>query len=150
MTRRKSYVLPCALFAVLAISGSAVAQGSGGTPILASTTVLKDRGNVIWDMAFLPDGAMFFTERCGGLSVRLASGSVVPLLGIKDSKGYPQTASDLFCSGQAGMAGHLWIGQGAEIGAQASFQIWLQVLKCLGALLSKKKTSSDRLPRSKR
>jgi hypothetical protein len=105
MTRRISYVLPCALLASLAMSGSAVAQSAGGTPNLTSTPVLKDRDNVIWDMAFLPDGAMFFTERCGGLSVRLQSGTVIPLLGIKDSKGYPQTASDLFCSGQAGMAG---------------------------------------------
>src|SRR5688500_13133166 len=105
MTRRTSYVLPCALLASLALSGPALAQGPGGTPNLVSTTVLKDRDNVIWDMAFLPDGAMFFTERCGGLSVRLQSGTVVPLLGIKDSKGYPQTASDLFCSGQAGVAG---------------------------------------------
>ncbi len=105
MTRRTSYVLPCALLASLALSGPALAQGSGGTPNLVSTTVLKDRDNVIWDIAFLPDGAMFFTERCGGLSVRLQSGTVVPLLGIKDSKGYPQTASDLFCSGQAGVAG---------------------------------------------
>lgn len=103
MMRRKSYVLPCVLFALLALPGSAVAQSSGGTPSVTSTTVLKDRDNVIWDMAFLPDGAMFFTERCGGLSVRLPSGSVIPLLGIKDSKGYPQTASDLFCSGR-GMA----------------------------------------------
>ena len=29
-----------------------------------------------WDMAFLPDGTMFFTEKCGGLSVRTSSGSV--------------------------------------------------------------------------
>ena len=27
-----------------------------------------------WDMAFLPDGTMFFTEKCRGLSVRLPSG----------------------------------------------------------------------------
>lgn len=72
---------------------------------MTSTTVLKDRDNVVWDLAFLPDGTMFFTERCGGLSVRQPSGTVIPLLGIKDSKGFPQVASDLFCSGQAGMAG---------------------------------------------
>jgi aldose sugar dehydrogenase len=105
MTRRTSYVLSCALLASLPLSGSAVAQSSGGTPNLTNTTVLTDRDNVIWDMAFLPDGAMFFTEKCSGLSVRLQSGTVIPLLGIKESKGYPQTASDLFCSGQAGMSG---------------------------------------------
>lgn len=105
MTRRTSYVLSSAVLASLALSGSGGAQSSGGTPNLTSTTVLTDRDNVIWDMAFLPDGAMFFTERCSGLSVRLPSGTVIPLLGIKDSKGYRQTASDLFCSGQAGMNG---------------------------------------------
>ena len=61
--------------------------------------------DLTWDMAFLPDGTMFFTEKCRGLSVRLPSGTINALLGIKDSKGYPDTASDLFCSGQAGMAG---------------------------------------------
>jgi glucose/arabinose dehydrogenase len=103
--KRTNSLLPYALLASLAISGSAVAQTAGGVPNLTSTTVLKDRDNVIWDLAFLPDGTMFFTERCGGLSVRQPSGTVIPLLGIKDSKGFPQTASDLFCGGQAGMAG---------------------------------------------
>ena len=56
-------------------------------------------------MAFLPDGTMFFTEKCRGLSVRLASGTINALLGIKDSKGYADTSADLFCSGQAGMSG---------------------------------------------
>lgn len=105
MTRPISYVVRSALLASLAVTGAAVAQTASGPPILTSTAVLKDRDNVIWDMAFLPEGAMFFTERCGGLSVRLPSGTITPLLGIKDSKGYPQTASDLFCGGQAGMAG---------------------------------------------
>jgi len=35
-----------------------------------------------WDMAFLPDGTMFFTEKCGGLSVRTSSGGVNKLLGL--------------------------------------------------------------------
>ena len=61
--------------------------------------------DLTWDMALLPDGTMFFTEKCRGLSVRLPSGTINALLGIKDSKGYPDTAPDLFCSGQAGMAG---------------------------------------------
>ncbi len=59
----------------------------------------------VWDMAFLPDGTMFFTEKCRGLSVRLPTGNINALLGMKDSKGYADTANDLFCSGQAGMAG---------------------------------------------
>lgn len=58
-----------------------------------------------WDMAFLPDGTMFFTEKCKGLSVRLPSGDVKPLYGMKGSSGYPGTGDDLFCEGQAGMQG---------------------------------------------
>ena len=73
-------------------------------PNLTNTTVLSGR-ELIWDMAFLPDGTMFFTEKCRGLSVRLPSGTVNGLLGMKDSKGYAETANDLFCSGQAGMSG---------------------------------------------
>ena len=56
-------------------------------------------------MAFLPDGTMFFTEKCHGLSVRQSGGTVVKLLGMKDAKGYASSAGDLFCEGQAGMAG---------------------------------------------
>jgi glucose/arabinose dehydrogenase len=53
-------------------------------------------------MAFTPDGAMLFTERCRGLSVRLADGTVRPLFGIP---GYAVVAADLFCEGQSGMHG---------------------------------------------
>ena len=56
-------------------------------------------------MAFLPDGTMFFAEKCKGLSVRQPSGAVVRLVGMKDAQGYATTASDLFCDGQAGMSG---------------------------------------------
>lgn len=58
-----------------------------------------------WDMAFLKDGTMFFTEKCKGLSVRLPNGTVNRLLGVGDSKGYAQTKNDLFCDGQAGVQG---------------------------------------------
>ncbi|MEJ6405156.1 PQQ-dependent sugar dehydrogenase [Yoonia sp. 2307UL14-13] len=58
-----------------------------------------------WDMAFLPDGTMLFTEKCQGLSVRLPDGTVNALLGMTESEGYPETADDLFCEGQAGMNG---------------------------------------------
>jgi hypothetical protein len=40
---------------------------------LTSTAVMTGR-DLTWDMAFLPDGTMFFTEKCGGLSVRLPDG----------------------------------------------------------------------------
>lgn len=58
-----------------------------------------------WDMSFLKDGTMFFTEKCKGLSVRLPSGSVNRLLGVADSSGYSQVRKDLFCDGQAGVQG---------------------------------------------
>ena len=58
-----------------------------------------------WDMAFLKDNTMFFTEKCKGLSVRLPSGSVNRLLGVGGSQGYSQTKNDLFCDGQAGVQG---------------------------------------------
>jgi glucose/arabinose dehydrogenase len=100
MLRRTRKLLPWALIAS-GVSGLAIAQEA---PTLTSTTVMSGR-ELVWDMAFLPDGTMFFTEKCRGLSVRLPSGTVNALLGMKDSKGYADTASDLFCSGQAGMAG---------------------------------------------
>jgi glucose/arabinose dehydrogenase len=85
---------------------SAVTTGAApqGAPALSHATVLSKLDSP-WDMAFLPDGTMFFTEKCNGLSVRQAGGNVVKLLGMKDSKGYPTSAADLFCEGQAGMAG---------------------------------------------
>ncbi|MSQ65322.1 MAG: PQQ-dependent sugar dehydrogenase [Limnohabitans sp.] len=56
-------------------------------------------------MAFLQDGTMFFTEKCGSLTVRLPSGSVNKLLGVGGSTGYSATKNDLFCDGQAGVQG---------------------------------------------
>ncbi len=82
------------------VAGAAVAQA----PSLTASPVLSKLESP-WDMAFLPDGTMFFTEKCKGLSVRQSSGKVVPLPGMKDSKGYATTAGDLFCDGQAGMSG---------------------------------------------
>lgn len=58
-----------------------------------------------WDMAFLDDGTMFYTEKCKGLSVRLPSGDVKALLGIPGTSGYAMMKDDLFCDGQAGVQG---------------------------------------------
>ncbi len=58
-----------------------------------------------WDMAFLPDGTMFYTEKCKGLSVRDPSGNVNALYGINGSSGYAATGDDLFCEGQSGVLG---------------------------------------------
>ena len=105
MKRLLLAALPCVLLA----GAPAVPEKQGsptrsGAPSLSHTVVLTKLDGP-WDMAFLPDGTMFFTEKCLGLSVRLPNGTVVKLLGMKDSKGYAATANDLFCEGQAGMQG---------------------------------------------
>jgi glucose/arabinose dehydrogenase len=90
-----------------ACAGPSAVQMTGSQPIaptLSHSAVLTKLDSP-WDMAFLPNGTMFFTEKCLGLSVRQPNGTVVKLLGMKDSKGYASTANDLFCEGQAGMAG---------------------------------------------
>jgi glucose/arabinose dehydrogenase len=58
-----------------------------------------------WDVAFLPDGTMFYTEKCRGLSVRTAAGDVRHLYGMAGTEGYAAQGADLFCEGQAGMNG---------------------------------------------
>jgi glucose/arabinose dehydrogenase len=88
----------------LAVASPALAQSGMNTTSLRHEVVLDDL-NIPWDMAFLEDGTMFFTEFCEGLSVRTPSGAVNPLLGMSGAEGYPATADDLFCEGQAGMNG---------------------------------------------
>jgi glucose/arabinose dehydrogenase len=87
---------------------SAMAVGAPASaadaPTLGQTTVLSGL-QFPWDMAFLSDGTMFFTEKCRGLSVRLPSGDVNPLMGMNGAEGFPSTEDDLFCEGQAGMMG---------------------------------------------
>lgn len=103
MNRHMSNVVRCALIAgaTMSVLSTAVAQNA---PVLAHTVVVSKLDSP-WDMAFLSDGTMFFTEKCNGLSVRHSNGHVAKLLGMKDSKGYASTANDLFCEGQAGMSG---------------------------------------------
>lgn len=83
---------------------AASAQIGMNTSTLKHTAVLSDLENP-WDMAFLPDGTMFYTEKCKGLSVLLPSGDVKALVGMTGTTGYATTADDLFCEGQAGMMG---------------------------------------------
>ncbi len=78
---------------------------AGGTePTLTRTTFMSGLQNP-WDMAFLPDGTMLFTEKCRGLSARTPSGAIVRLLGMSGSSGYATTAVELVCEGQSGMHG---------------------------------------------
>lgn len=101
-TRMLAPALATALLA--ATSTVAVAQSGMNTTSLSSTVVLDGLENP-WDMAFLDDGTMLFTEKCKGLSVMMPSGDVTPLLGMGGSEGYPAVEEDLFCEGQAGMMG---------------------------------------------
>lgn len=99
MTLRHSWAL---VFAATAIwAGPALAQN---TTSLTHSVVLEDLENP-WDMAFLDDGTMFYTEKCKGLSVLMPSGATTALLGMGGVDGYASNADDLFCEGQAGMMG---------------------------------------------
>lgn len=70
-------------------------------PSLTRTAVLSGLSNP-WDVAIAPDGAMFFTERCRGLSVRQSNGTVTRLFG---TSGSTLVAADLVCDGQSGVHG---------------------------------------------
>ena len=95
-------------FKSVVVSAGVAASALMGTPAAMALTVTADvfqQSENPWDMAFLPDNTMFFTEKCKGLSVRLPSGSVNKLLGAGGSTGFPAVKSDLFCDGQAGVQG---------------------------------------------
>ena len=101
--RSAPWIVPLVVGAAMAAPG-AFAQSGMNTSSLQHEVVLEGLEDP-WDMAFLEDGTMFFTEKCRGLSVRMPSGDVTPLLGMGGAEGYPATADDLFCEGQAGMMG---------------------------------------------
>ena len=100
-TRRSPWsLLPISLTAVIGMVASTLAA--------AQVTVKVEefqKTDSPWDMAFLPNGTMFFTEKCKGLSVRLPSGKVNALLGVGGATGYAAVKADLFCDGQAGVQG---------------------------------------------
>ena len=74
---------------------------STATPTLTRTVVLQGL-NSPWDIAVAADGAMFFTERCRGLSVRQPNGTITRLFG---TSGSTLVAPDLECVGQSGVHG---------------------------------------------
>ncbi len=77
------------------------ANTSAAAPNLTRSVVMAGLQNP-WDIAFTPDGVMLFTEKCRGLSARLADGKIVRLFG---TRGSAVVASDLFCEGQSGVHG---------------------------------------------
>ena len=88
---------------ILALTSPAAtaASPSAETPRLTRTVVLSALQNP-WDIAFTPDGVMLFTEKCRGLSARLADGRTVRLFG---TSGSALVAPDVFCQGQSGVHG---------------------------------------------
>jgi aldose sugar dehydrogenase len=70
-------------------------------PVLTRETVVGSLTSP-WDIAFASDGAMFFTERCRGLTVRRPDGTTTRLFG---TSGSALVASDLHCEGQSGVHG---------------------------------------------
>jgi glucose/arabinose dehydrogenase len=84
--------------------GVPAALASPNATTLTHTVVLSDLESP-WDMAFLDDGTMFYTEKCKGLSVMMPTGETMALLGMTGTEGYASAADDLFCEGQAGMQG---------------------------------------------
>jgi aldose sugar dehydrogenase len=87
------------VFAALLPSATALAQNTPGLKADLIATNLRQP----WDIAFTPDGAMLFTEKCNGLSIRLADGKIQRLVG--NSAEYPLRADDWFCAGQSGVHG---------------------------------------------
>ena len=94
------WAMLCLAFCVHGSRDIAVAAVKSA-PVLSRTVVLSGLGGP-WDMAFAPDGAMLFTEKCRGLSVRKTDGSIRHLFG---SNGAVLPAADFFCKGQSGMLG---------------------------------------------
>jgi glucose/arabinose dehydrogenase len=105
MTDIRCYTLPALALLALACGGGTsdpiVESPVTDPPALARTVLLQSLSNP-WDIAVAADGAMFFTERCRGLSVRRADGTVTRLFG---TSGSALVAADLVCVGQSGVHG---------------------------------------------
>lgn len=81
--------------------GTPTTPGTTTPPTLQRTVIAAGLQNP-WDVAVHSDGAIFYTEKCRGLSVRRADGSTTRLFG---TSGSALVASDFFCQGQSGMHG---------------------------------------------
>ena len=99
----------CALGVIGAVPGCTHASRGAAAPATRPSdeptltrTVVLDGLHGPWDLAFTPDGALLFTEKCRGLSVRRADGSRHALFG---RAGAAVAAPDFFCQGQSGAHG---------------------------------------------
>jgi aldose sugar dehydrogenase len=105
-----------------------------------------------WDLAFAPDGAMLFTEKCRGLSVRTSDGTVRLLFG---TAGAALEANDFFCQGQSGMLGvaidpafeenrHVFVYMASNIGkAKTNRVVRLSVNEAYTAVADRKDIVAD-------
>ena len=89
------------LLAAVLVFAAPVRAAEPGDLRVQRTVILANLDNP-WDLAFAPDGTLFFTEKCRGLSVRTPDGAVRHLFG---ASGAAVAADDLFCQGQSGMLG---------------------------------------------
>lgn len=107
-SRARASLATAALAALSCLLTSPGLAGAGSARAPSSEAPALDRADFMtglsnpWDMAFAKDGTMFFTEKCRGLSVRLADGPVRRLFG---TGGSVVVAPDLFCQGQSGAHG---------------------------------------------
>jgi glucose/arabinose dehydrogenase len=98
---RYAFLTAVSAFSIVACKGGSTTPTFTDTPVLDTSVVLTGLTSP-WDIAFSADGAMFFTERCRGLSVRHTNGTVTRLFGTAGSS---LVASDLLCLGQSGVHG---------------------------------------------
>jgi len=106
MKRRMARALPV-LFTALSVAvlvhcGRDQSTLADDSDLQVNRTVVMSGLSDPWDLAFAPDGAMLFTEKCRGLSVRTQDGTVRLLFG---TAGAALEAEDFFCQGQSGMLG---------------------------------------------
>ncbi len=95
------HLLVASVAVVAATRQASPSVTSAEAPKLTRTVVMTGLQDP-WDIAFTPDGVMLFTEKCRGVSARLADGKTVRLFG---TSGSALVAPDLFCQGQSGVHG---------------------------------------------
>ena len=67
--------LVASVASALVIGGSVAVAAGMDVPVIKVTPVLEGLDKP-WDMTVRPDGTMFFTEKCKGLSMRSPDGKV--------------------------------------------------------------------------
>jgi glucose/arabinose dehydrogenase len=97
---RASALATAVLLAACHESPGIPVQDPGEAPALTRTVVVSGLASP-WDLALPDDSTIFFTEKCAGLSVRQASGTVTRLFGASGAL----PAADLVCEGQSGVNG---------------------------------------------